>query len=96
MNKAKVGVILGVFSMLPVIIGIIYFFSVRGPNSDIYRLIMVLTVLSIIGIIIAGISAWLSKNRMSKLLIGLMGIITNLAVLAFAFLLLLAMGISEP
>ena len=96
MNKGKVGLILGVVSLLPVIVSIIYFFSVRGPETDIYRTIIVLTVLSFFGLITAGLSSWISKLRMSKLLIGLMGIIANLAVLAFAFLLLLAMGISEP
>ena len=40
-------------------------------------------------------SLWMSKGRISKLLIGLVGLIANLAVLAFAFLLLLAMGIGE-
>ncbi|MFL0583805.1 hypothetical protein ACH0B6_14580 [Solibacillus silvestris] len=96
MNKGKVGVILGIFSLLPVIVSIIYFFSVRGPETDIYRTITVLTVLSFIGLITAGLSSWIPKGRMSKLLIGLMGIFANLAVLAVAFLLLLAMGISEP
>jgi len=96
LNKGKVGVTLGVFSQLPVIVSIIYFFSVRGPEADIYRIITVLTVLSFIGLITAGFSSWISKGRMSKLLIGLIGIIANLAVLAVAFLLLLAMGISEP
>lgn len=95
LNKGKVGVTLGVFSQLPVIVSIVYFFSVRGPEADIYRIITVLTVLSFIGLITAGFS-WISKGRMSKLLIGLIGIIANLAVLAVAFLLLLAMGISEP
>ena len=80
LNKAKVGVILGIFSMLPVIISIIYFYSVRGPNTDIFRTILVLTMLSVIGLITAGISSWISKRRMSKLVIGLIGIISNLAV----------------
>lgn len=96
MEKAKVGMILGIFSMLPVIISVIYFYSVRGPNSDIYRTIAVLTILSIIGLITAGITSWILKGRLSRLVIGLIGIIANLAVLVVAFLLLLAMGISEP
>lgn len=82
--------------MLPVIISVIYFYSVRGPNSDIYRTIAVLTILSIIGLITAGITSWILKGRLSRLVIGLIGIIANLAVLVVAFLLLLAMGISEP
>ena len=96
MNKGKAGVILGIFSVLPVIPSVIYFYSVRGSNTEIYRTITVLSVLSIIGILLAGISSWISKGRMSKLIIGLIGIIANLAVFAVAFLLLLAMGISEP
>ncbi|WP_339199240.1 hypothetical protein MKY27_07810 [Solibacillus sp. FSL R5-0449] len=96
MEKAKVGMILGIFSILPVIISVIYFYSVRGPNSDIYRTIAVLTILSIIGLITAGITSWILKGRLSRLVIGLIGIIANLAVLVVAFLLLLAMGISEP
>jgi len=96
LEKAKVGMILGIFSILPVIISVIYFYSVRGPNSDIYRTIAVLTILSIIGLITAGITSWILKGRLSRLVIGLIGIIANLAVLVVAFLLLLAMGISEP
>ncbi|WP_339176347.1 hypothetical protein MKY51_07830 [Solibacillus sp. FSL R5-0691] len=96
MEKAKVGMILGIFSMLPVIISVIYFYSVRGPNSEIHRTIAVLTILSIIGLITAGITSWILKGRLSRLVIGLIGIIANLAVLVVAFLLLLAMGISEP
>ena len=96
MEKVNFGVILGIFSMLPVIISVIYFYSVRGPNTDIYRTITVLTILSIMGIITAGISSWILKGRLSRQVIGLIGIIANLAVLAVAFLLILAMGISEP
>lgn len=82
--------------MLPVIISVIYFYSVRGPNTDIYRTITVLTILSIMGILTAGISSWILKGRLSRQVTGLIGIIANLEVLAVAFLLILAMGISEP
>ena len=95
MNKSKAGTTLGVLSILSVIVSIIFFYIVRGPNSDIYFAIAIFSGLSIIGIILAVMSLWMSKGRISKLLIGLVGLIANLAVLAFAFLLLLAMGIGE-
>lgn len=95
LNKSKVATILGILSILPVIVCIIFFYTERGPNADIYLVITIYSVLSIIGIILAVISSWMSKGRISKLLIGLIGLIANLAVLFFAFLLLLAMGISE-
>ncbi|MBD8031966.1 hypothetical protein H9632_02715 [Solibacillus sp. Sa1YVA6] len=95
LNKSKVTTILGILSILPVIVSIIFFYTERGPNADIYLLITIYSILSIIGIILAVISSWMSKGRISKLLIGLIGLIANLAVLFFAFLLLLAMGISE-
>ena len=95
LNESKVGTILGILSILPVIVSIIFFYTERGPNADIYLGITIFSILSIIGIILAAISSWMSKGRISKLLIGLIGLIANLAVLVFAFLLLLAMGIGE-
>ena len=95
MNKSKEGATLGVLSILSVIVSIIFFYTVRGPNFDIYFGITIFSVLSIIGIILAVMSLWMSKGHISKLLIGLIGLIANLAVLAFALLLLLAMGIGE-
>ena len=95
MNKSKVGTTLGFLSVLSVIVSIIFFYTVRGPNADIYFGITIFSVLSIIGIILAVISLWMSKGRIRKLLIGMVGLIANIAVLVFAFLLLLAMGIGE-
>ena len=95
MNKSKVGTTLGFLSVLSVIVSIIFFYTVRGPNADIYTGITIFSVLSIIGIILAVISLWMSKGRIRKLLIGTVGLIANIAVLVFAFLLLLAMGIGE-
>ena len=95
LNKSKLGTILGMLSILPVIISIIYFYMERGPNADIYLVITIYSILSIIGLILAALSIWMTKRHISKLLIGLVGLIANLAVLAFAFLLLLAMGIGE-
>ena len=99
MNKPKVGTTLGILSILPVIISIIFFFIERGPNADIYAAITIFSVLSIIGILLSILSIillWMSKEHKSKVLIGLVGVIANLFVLVFAFFLLLAMGIGEP
>jgi hypothetical protein len=91
LDKKKVGSILGVTSLLPVIISIIIFYTERGPNADIYFIITIYGILSIIGILFA-VFSWLMTKRFFLLIIGLIG---NGIVLAFAFLLLLAMGISE-
>ncbi|AMX84338.1 hypothetical protein GS3922_12065 [Geobacillus subterraneus] len=77
---------------LPVIISIIIFYVERGPNADIYFVIIIYGILSIIGILFAALSCLMTK-RFFLLIISLIG---NGAVLAVAFLLLLAMGISEP
>ena len=92
LNKSRVGTILGILSILPVIGSIIFFYTKRGPIADIYLFITIFSVFFIIGIILAGISSRMSIGRISKLLIGLVGIITSLAVIVVAFLLLLAMG----
>ena len=94
LNKNKVGIILGILSILPVIVSVIFFYTERGPNSDIYLGITIFSILSIIGIILAAISSVMSKRRITGL-IGLIGFIANLIVLVCAFLLLLAMGIGE-
>jgi uncharacterized membrane protein HdeD (DUF308 family) len=96
LNKSKVGTTLGFLSILPAIVSVIFYYTERGPNADIYLIINISGVLSIIGIILSVISLWMSKGRISKLLIGLIGLIANLVILVLAFLLLLAMGISEP
>ena len=95
MKKSKLGTILGMLSILPVIVSTIYFYVERGPNADIYLVITIYSVLSIIGLILATLSIWKTKRHISKLLIGLIGLIANLALLVIAFLLLLAMGIGE-
>ena len=80
--------ILGILSILTVIVSIIFFFLIRGPNADLTLGISVFTVLSILGIIFA----ILSKKRWFIIT----GVILNGAVLVFAYFLLLAVGISEP
>ena len=92
MDKGKLGNFLGVSSIFPVLLSMIIFFVLRGPNADIYFNVTIYTVLSIIGLILAIVSAIIAKKRS----IGVIGIITNIGVLICAFLLLLAMGISEP
>lgn len=92
MDKQKLGNILGISSLLPVMISVIIFYTQRGPNVDIYFIINFYSILSVIGIVLAIISWWLSK-RLIPLFIGLIG---NVFVLGVAFFLLLAMGISEP
>ncbi|GAE37208.1 hypothetical protein [Halalkalibacter akibai] len=91
MNNRKAGSILGVTSIVSMILSIVIFYMQRGPNADIQLGILVFSILSIIGIFLAVIS-WLMSKRLVFLVIGLLG---NGAVLAYAFLLLLAVGISE-
>ncbi|OYD59840.1 hypothetical protein CGZ90_05740 [Fictibacillus aquaticus] len=63
------------------------FFILRGPNADLRLAIVILSSTSFIGIIFALISKrWLS---------GIIGVLTNGAVLVFVFFLLLAKGIGE-
>jgi hypothetical protein len=85
LNKKDV---LGTMSMVTVLISIIFFLIIRGPNANITLGISVFTILSVLGIIFAIAS--------KKLWFILTGIIANGAVLVFAYFLLLAMGISEP
>ncbi|KQL27366.1 hypothetical protein [Psychrobacillus sp. FJAT-21963] len=92
MDKRKVGNILGITSILPVIISIIVFYARRGPNTDIYFIINIFGILSIFGILFA-IFSWKMSRQLILLIVGIIG---NVFVLAVAFLLLLAMGISEP
>lgn len=92
MDKQKLGNVLGISSLLPVMISVIIFYTQRGPNIDIYFIINLYSILSVIGIVLAILSWWLSK-RLIPLFIGLIG---NVFVLGVAFFLLLAMGISEP
>lgn len=92
MNKRKTGNILGISSIITVIISIIIFFIDRGPNADIYFIIKIFGAFSIIGILLA-VFSWVISKRVVYLIIGILG---NGLVLAYGFLLLIAMGISEP
>ncbi|WP_245890108.1 hypothetical protein [Rummeliibacillus pycnus] len=92
MNKKSLGGKSGIISVVLVIVSIIFFFSLRGPDADIYLIISIFSILSIIGIICA-ISYWVLSKRF---LLPIIGIIGNGLILLFAFFLLLAMGIGEP
>lgn len=92
MNKQGVGRWCGIGSLLCIVLYVISFFVMRGPDVDIYLIISLGGVLSLLGIVFAIVSTVLLK-RFVYLVIGLLG---NGAVLACSFLLLLAMGISEP
>ncbi|WP_245628140.1 hypothetical protein [Shouchella shacheensis] len=93
MDKRKiVGRVLDAASITTVLISILVFYTLRGPNADIYVGITIFSILSILGILFAIIS-WLMSKRLILLIIGLLG---NGFVLAYAYFLLLAMGIGEP
>jgi len=91
MNKNKIGNILGIISLLPAIVSFIVFFIFRGPDVDVYFMIIIFSFLSIIGIFMAVISLILAKRRLA----GFIGLFSNFMVLACTFLLFLAMSIGE-
>ncbi|WP_431026734.1 hypothetical protein [Lysinibacillus sp. LZ02] len=72
MNNRKVGSILGFTSILLVIISIIVFYALRGPNADVYLISTIFSMLSIFGILFAVVSWWMSK-RLVLLIVGLLG-----------------------
>ncbi|WP_312472271.1 hypothetical protein [Neobacillus sp.] len=76
----------GVLSILMVLISVLMFFILRGPNRDLPLIIIILGSLSLLGIIFAVISKrWLS---------GAIGVLSNGAVLVCVYFLLLAYGIA--
>lgn len=79
-------------SLLPVIISFIIFYTKRGPNADIYFFINAGGILAIVGVSFA-VFSWLMSKR---LFLPIIGLLANGFVLVCVFLLLLAMGISEP
>jgi len=77
----------GIFSILMVLISVLIFFILRGPNANLSLAIIILGSLSLLGIIFAIISKrWIS---------GIIGVLSNGAVLVFVFFLLLAKGIAS-
>lgn len=91
-KKRKAGFLLGGLSILTSIISVIFFYVTRGPNTDIYFAVMIFSILSVLGILLA-ILSWLASKRF---ILPIIGLVANGLVLGAAFLLLLAMGISEP
>lgn len=87
MNKGTKN-IFGLLSILTVIISVIFFFIMRGPNVNLSLVISVFTGLSVLGIIFAIVS--------KKSWFVITGIVLNGGVLIIAYFLLLAVGISEP
>jgi hypothetical protein len=75
----------GLLSVLMVLISATVFLILRGPNADLSLAITILGFLSVLGIVFA----FLSKKWLS----GILGVLTNGAVLIFVFFLLLAKGI---
>lgn len=92
MDKKKRGSIFGVASVLTVLVSVIFFYIERGPNANFYFMTIVLSTSSIIGILFSVFSWLLSKH----LILLIIGVLSNGAVLVFAYLLLIAMGISQP
>ncbi|MGE7674206.1 hypothetical protein ACQKMV_11585 [Lysinibacillus sp. NPDC094403] len=88
----KAGFIFGGLSVLTPILSYILFLKTRGPNADIYFMITVFGILSVVGILLAVLSYGLSK----RLVLPIIGLLGNGVVLVFTYFLLLAMGISEP
>ncbi|MFK3939198.1 hypothetical protein ACI2JA_16985 [Alkalihalobacillus sp. NPDC078783] len=92
MNKHGVGRLSGIVSLMCIVLYVISFFVLRGPDANVNMMIIIGVALSLIGMLLAIVSAILSK-RFVYLIVGLLG---NGAVLAYSSLLFLAMGISEP
>lgn len=93
--KKNIGIILGVLSIVPVIVSIITFYTLRGPNVGPNPGIPIFITLSIAGVLIGIVSFRLSYPNKMKLLIGIISVLANLFILVCAFLLLLAYGMSE-
>ncbi|WHY87048.1 hypothetical protein QNH39_04075 [Neobacillus novalis] len=74
----------GILSITMVLVSVLMFLILRGPNANLTLGIIILGSLSLLGIIFAVISKkWLS---------GVIGVLSNGAVLVFVFFLLLAKG----
>lgn len=70
-----------------VLISMIVFFILRGPDANVLLGVILFSIFSVLGIAFA----ILSKNGVSIII----GVILNGGVLVFAFFLMLAIGISE-
>ena len=97
-EKGKLGVNFGVLSVFPVLFSVVAYYSLRGPNADIYLMIKIYTALSITGLLLVIFSFLIAKPKPLSFpsLINAISAFFNIGMLIVAFLLLLAMGISEP
>lgn len=86
MNEKQRKNLYGVLSILTVVISILFFYITRGPNASLTLAVIVLTALSVLGIIFAIIS--------EKLRFIIVGSILNGAVFVYAYFLFIAVGIS--
>lgn len=75
----------GVYSILMVLLSILTFFILKGPDADLTIGVFVFGILSLLGILFAVMS--------KKWLAGIIGVLSNGVVFVFALLLLLAKGI---
>ncbi|HWK23100.1 MAG TPA: hypothetical protein VNS08_08725 [Ureibacillus sp.] len=91
LKKGKIGIIFGITSILAAVISFIVFYTTRGPNTDVYPKIIIFSILSILGILLAVFSWVMSKYKS----LGIIGLIANVFILVSTYLLLLAMGIGE-
>lgn len=88
LNKRKAGIYVGILSIAIVIVNIMIFFIVRGPNVDLYALVLTYTILSVIGIILAITSFVISR----RILLLAFAIIGNGFVLVISYFLAIAVG----
>ncbi len=76
----------GNLSFLMVIVSVISLYVIKAINGNIMIAIIILGILSLLGIVFAVLSKkWVS---------GILGVLLNLGILVFAFLLMLAWAIS--
>ncbi|UOQ50091.1 hypothetical protein MUN88_08545 [Gracilibacillus caseinilyticus] len=92
MDKIQVGTTLGYLSIVMVLINILIFFIMRGPNVDLKLVVKIYSILSILGILFSIATFIMSKKR----ILFILGLVTNGTVLILVYFLLLAIGISEP
>jgi hypothetical protein len=97
-KNQKVGISLGIGSIVPVICSVILYYTMRGPNVDLPFVIKWHSIFGVVGLILAITSFIISRPPfISKIsLVNAVSIILNLLVLVIAFLLQMAVGISEP
>lgn len=94
MTVNKKGFVLGLLSFIPVVLFVIIYFVVRGPNVDLPFVITIYVWLAFAGIALAVSSLFVSKSKWFVL--NVVSIALNVGVVVVAALLMIAVGISEP